>query len=173
MWLKANRWYLIAVAVLLPAAFLVALSSDWWDYVEEQEGHAIPVQGSAPVDYAGAQFSLLEWHAFDSTTQAGQAANLLPGTSLVTATVGVRPDSSAPFCSVELTDASGQRSWPEAGYSDADFDIAGGTESYCSTEATEPYRVQVYFVVPDDATDAPVLRLAVRDEYPAFLAFEL
>ena len=172
-WLRRNRWSLVAVAVLTPVAFLVSLSSGWWDYVEAENGRAIPVQGSNTVEYGGAQFSLLEWHAFDSLTQAGQSASLLPGTSLVTATIGIRPGQLSPFCDVELTDTSARRTWPEAGYSDADFSIADDAESYCDSTATEPYRLQVYFVVPDDAADHPVLRLSVSDELHAFLAFAL
>lgn len=172
-WLRVNRLYLVALAVLVPAALLVALSTDWWRYVEAENGEPIVVSGSQTVEYAGSQFSLLEWHSFSSQTNAGQEASLIPGTSLVSATIGIRPGELAPFCSFELRDTAGARSWPEADFTDVDYEIADDVENYCDSSATEPYRVQVYFVVPDEAATQPQLRLSVNDAYPAFLLFEL
>lgn len=172
-WLRSNRWYLVALAVLLPAAFFVALSTDWFRYVENENGRPIEVRGFDSVEYAGATFSMLEHKAITADSDAGVAAGLLPGTSLVSATVRVRPGESAPFCDVELTDTSGERSWPEASFSDADFDTAADAESYCSTDAEEPYKLQVFFVVPDDAAEHPRLELRVLDSQPDFLVFLL
>ncbi len=172
-WFTRNRFSLVALAVLLPAAFLVALSTDWWSYVEAETGRPIEVSGTETVDYAGARFSLLEWHSFDAQTDAGEDAGLLPGTTLVTAMIGVRPGDPAPFCDFELTDTDGSRSWPEASYPDADFTIDGSAESYCDSSAVGAYTVQVYFVVPDDAAENPKLALRVNDALPDFLLFLL
>lgn len=172
-WFKLNRWYLVSLAVLVPAALLVALSASWWSYLESAVGKPIAVRGSETVEYAGAEWSLLEWHSFSADTDAGEAAALLPGTTLVTATLGVRPGASPPSCDVELTDTAGDRSWPEAGYTEADFDIADSAQDYCDSSAEGPYTVQFVFVVPDDAADHPRLRLSTLDQLPVLLSFEL
>lgn len=172
-WLKTNRWYLVALAVLAPAALLIALSAARWSYVESANGRPISVSGSETVDYAGAEWSLLEWHSFSAQTDAGRAAALLPGTTLVTATLGVRPGANPPSCDVELTDTAGERSWPESSYTEADFEIADSAQDYCDSSAEGPYKVQFVFVVPDDAADHPRLRLSVLDQLPTLLSFEL
>lgn len=173
MWLTRNRWYLAALAVLLPAAFLVAASTDWFRYAEAQAGHPIAVQSGQSVEYAGATFSMLASDTIAAESEAGVGANLVQGTSLVTATLQVDPGSKPPFCDVQLTDTAGDRRWPEALYRDADFAITEDAESYCSTEAEGPYKLQVYFVVPSGAAEHPRLELRVTDSLPDFLVFNL
>lgn len=172
-WLRTNRWYLVALAVLLPAAFLVALSTDWWRYAEGENGRPVEVQGNDSVEYAGATFSMLKAETFAADSDEGVEAGLLRGTSLVSTTLLVTPGKEAPFCEVVLTDSLGNQTWPEASSSDASFYAADGTESYCSTDATEPYRLQVYFVVLSEAAEHPRLELRVFDALPDFLVFRL
>lgn len=172
-WLKSNRWALLALVVLAPAALVVALSAGWFDYVEQQNGRPIRAVAGQTVEYGGSQFSLLESYRVDADTDRGQAAGLRPGTTLVSATIGVTPGAEPPSCSVELTDASGERRWAEATFADADVTNADGTESYCSTDAEGPYRLQVFFVVPDDAAEAPELRFSRLDLLPDLVLFEL
>lgn len=172
-WFARNRWYLAALAALIPAAIVVSLSAGWFGYAEAQRGRPTIVEGTATVDYAGAQWSLLEWHAFDASSNAGKAAGLLAGTSIVTATVGVTPGAEPPSCAVDLLDSVGYRSWNEAGYSDADFEISDDAQSYCDSSAPRPYKLQVFFLVPADATERPQLRLSVLTLLPDTLLFQL
>jgi hypothetical protein len=172
-WLRHNRWYLIAVAVLLPVAIVVALSSGYFAYLESRDGRQTIVVGNTTVEYSGAQWSLLEWHSFSSDSDAGLAAELLPGTSLVTATIGVRPGDVPPGCLVELADASDTRRWDQASFLDTTFEIVDGAEGYCSTTAEGPYKLQVFFVVPDDALGDMRLRLWDAPTYPETLVFPL
>ena len=109
----------------------------------------------------------------DASTDRGQSVGLREGTTLISATIGVRPGAEPPSCTVELVDAAGVRTWDEADSTDADVSAAEGTETYCSTDATEPYRVQVFFVVPDDAARDARLRLYNLAIYPDLILFEL
>lgn len=170
--MTANRRYLIALAVLVPAAILAAMSSDWFRYQEFLRGEPIAAVAATPVEYAGGEFTLLEWHSFDSSTQAGQAASLLEGTELVTATFAVVPPSDGFFCETSLVAADG-REWREASFSDADFEIASDAEGYCLSDSVDPFTLQVYYVTPKGAVDGATLRISVSSEAPAFLAFAL
>lgn len=172
-WWRSNRWYLLAVAVLLPVALFVALDAGWFRYEEGRTGRPIPAVAGETVDYAGAQWSLLESYVVDSESDRGEDAGLRPGTSLVSVTIGVRPGDPAPPCTLELVDAAGTRTWDEAGYQDGDFAPADGVEDYCSTDATDPYRVQQFFVVPDDAAEGLRLRLYSLELLPELILFPL
>lgn len=172
-WLRSNRWYLVAVAVLLPVALFVALEAGWFRYVENRDGRPIVASAGETVDYAGAQWSLLESYSVDSETDRGQEAGLRPGTTLVSATVGVRPGAEPPSCMFELTDASGDREWDQAALADADVTNAAGTETFCLSDAEDPYRVQVFFVVPDEAAHDMRLRVYTLTLYPDLILFEL
>lgn len=172
-WLRANRWYLVALAVLVPVALLVALDAGWFRYVEQENGRPIAAVAGQTIEYGGSQFSLIESYRVSADTDRGEAAGLRPGTTLVSATIGVIPGDEPPSCEVELTDASGDRRWGEATYADADVTNADGTENYCSPDAEGPYRVQVFFVVPDDAAEAPKLRFYRLDLLPSLILFEL
>jgi len=172
-WLRSNRWYLAALAALVPAAILVALNAGWFAYVEGETGQPIVVDGSETVEYSGAKWALLEWRAVAAGTDAGEEADLLPGTTLITATIGVRPGEAAPACTVQLTDAAGIRSWDEAGFDETSYEVRSDSENYCDSNATEPYKLEVFFVVPDDAAADARLTLQSPDEYPALLVFEL
>ncbi|MGX5681216.1 hypothetical protein [Schumannella luteola] len=172
-WLRSNRWGLLALAILAPVALLVALGAGWFEYVEQENGRPVVAAAGDTVEYGGSEFSLLESYRVDADSDRGQAAGLRPGTTLISATIGVTPGSEPPSCSVELTDASGERRWAEATFADADVTNADGTESYCSTDAEAPYRLQVFFVVPDDAAAAPKLRFYRLDLLPDLILFEL
>ncbi len=173
-WLRRNRWYVVALAVLLPVALVVALDAGWFRYLENRDGRPVAiVPAGETVDYSGAAWSLLESYSVDASTDRGQSVGLREGTTLISATIGVRPGAEPPSCTVELVDAAGVRTWDEADSTDADVSAAEGTETYCSTDATEPYRVQVFFVVPDDAARDARLRLYNLAIYPDLILFEL
>lgn len=173
-WVTQNRWYLVAVGILLPVALVIALDAGWFRYVESRDGRPVAIATAGEtVEYRGAQWSLLESYSVDAASDRGQAVGLRPGTSLVSATIGVRPGAEPPACTFELTDSTGARTWDEADAADADVTTGDDVESYCSTDATEPYRVQVFFVVPDDAVRDARLRVYDLTVYPELILFEL
>jgi hypothetical protein len=152
----------------------VTLNAGFFGYLSDSEGEPIVVDGSQTVEYAGAQWSLLEWYSFDAESDAGASAGLLPGTALISTTLGVRPgEGEPPSCTLELEDASGERTWRTADYDESDFEHRDGTEETCLSDATEPYRLQVHFVVPDDAVEGARLRLFDGDLLPRLLLFPL
>jgi len=171
-WARSNRWYLIALAILVPAAILVALHAGYWEYLEGRDGRPVAVTRDEPVAYSGATWTLTEWSAVDARSAEGTEAGLLPGTSLLAATLDVEPGDAGLGCTVELTDAAGERIWQDAPYDLADYERDDDTIDYCDSSAEEPYRLQVHFVVPDDAVEGARLRLWSSDALPALLLFE-
>lgn len=171
-WARANRWYLVALAVLVPAAILVSLHAGYWEYLEGRDGRPVAVTSGEPVDYSGATWTLTDWQAYPADSAEGQDASLFPGTTLLAATVDVEPGTVGPGCSVELLDASGERVWQTASYDLAVYERAEDTIDYCDSEAEEPYRLQVHFVIPDDAVEGARLRLWSSDSLPALLLLQ-
>ena len=174
-WLRSNRWYLVAVAVLLPAALFAAASTDWFRYIENLNGKPIEASQFDTVEYANNTWSLLEYRSFDSSSQAGANAGLVAGTELVTATFAVTPPpaGSGTTCEFTLFDASGTKEWDAASNSDVDFDIVEGAENYCQPDALDPYKLQVFFVVPEGTATGASLHLIALVEYPAYVRFAL
>jgi hypothetical protein len=171
-WWRRNRWFLVALAVIVPAAVLVALSDGWFSYAEMEQGRATVVASGESGDYAGATWSVTDAGAIAADTDAGESIGLLPGTSLVVVTLEVEPGDEPPSCTLELEDAVGTRLWDPATY-DVDVSADDDAETYCPTDAEGPYTLQTWFVVPDDAVKDSRLRLSTLDGLPELLLFEL
>ena len=159
-WFRQNRWYLAALAVLLPGALVVSATTDLIPFLQS-DGTRIPVKAFDTVEYMGMEWSMVEHRSFDWSTEAGERAGLLEGTALVTATFAIDPGEVPTSCSFVLIDHDRIREWDDSGYGDADFEIAEDAEAYCDTEAEGPYRVQVYFIVPEEAAEGGFIE--VRD----------
>lgn len=172
-WWKSNRWFLLALVVIAPAAFLVTLSAGWFGYVEETEGSPVEVPSGETADYAGATWKVTDSGSLAADTEAGEGIGLLPGTSLVVATLEVEPGSTPPLCALELEDATGSRVWDPATSSDVDVTADADAETNCASDAEGPYTLQTWFVVPDDAVKDSRLRLSSLDSLPELLLFEL
>lgn len=173
-WTKQNRWYLLACAILVPAALVIASTVGFIPYLESESGQRIPVQSFVSAEYGSATYTMLEHHSFDWTTQAGENAGLLEGTELLTVTLGVTPGGGEfTGCEFTLFDNDRERQWDPASTYDADFATAAGTEEFCSSDAVDPYRLEVFFVVPAGASRDGFLELSYFTLQPSALSFEL
>lgn len=173
-WITQNRWYLIACAVLVPAALVTASTVGLFPYLESVNGDRVPVRAFESAEYGSASYTMLEHHSFDWTTQAGQRAGLLEGTELVTVTLSVEPGGGEfTGCEFTLFDHDRERQWDPASAADADFEIAADARDYCLSDEVEPYRVQVFFVVPAGAARGASLELNYFLLEPRVLSFAL
>ena len=172
-WITHNRWYLVALAIVAPAAVLVALGAGWFSYVEAEDGRPIAVEPGDAIEYAGASWVLTDSGSIAAEDDGAENLGLLPGTSLVFVEVEVTPGSAAPDCTLQLIDAPGVRMWSPASYSDVDLEADEDAETYCSPDAEGKYTLQSWFVVPDDAVADSKLRLWSREALPDHLVVSL
>jgi len=175
-WLRSNRWYLIAIAVLGPLAMLAAMSTDWFAYEERINGRPIVVEKGDTVDYAGAAWTLDASFVVPAESQAGREAEVPAGTELVVASVKINPSGvgdESPSCSVTLEDRDGTRTWDTALSGDVSLSIDEGASSYCDPSELNPYLLQVFFIVPDGAGDGARLIIESTDELPVLLSLAL
>ena len=171
-WLTQNRWYLVACAVLVPAALVTASTVSLAPYLQYESGDRVAVAPFESAVYGGATYTLLEHHSFDWTTEAGERAGLLEGSELVTATVSVTPgDGEFTGCEFTLFDHDRERQWDPSSTADADFET--DVPDYCLSDAVDPYRVQVFFVVPVGAAGGAFLELSHFTLLPRSLSFAL
>jgi len=172
-WWRSNRWFLLSLVVIAPAAFLVTLSAGWFSYADETVGKPVLVDSGESAEYSGATWKVTDSGSLGSDTEAGERIGLLPGTSLVVATLEVEPGATPPSCTLELEDADGARVWDPASSTDVDLSADSGAETTCASDAEGPYTLQTWFVVPDDAVTDSRLRLSDADRLPEVLLFEL
>ena len=69
-WLRQNRWYLAALAVLLPGALVVSATTHLIPFLQS-DGARIPVKAFDTVEYMGMEWSMVEHRSFDWSTEAG------------------------------------------------------------------------------------------------------
>ena len=170
-WALRNRWWLLALAVLVPATIVAALWPRWFEYQDRVAGPTRPVAIGDSVEYGGATFTLEQWSVVLSTSPEGEELDLPVGTQRVSTVVSVEPGEASPGCLAELVDPDGNRRWRD------DFeplpDLPGISDALanCDEEATGPYLVVFSFTVPDDLGGLGELELAVPDALPLRLRF--
>lgn len=154
-WLRRNRWFLVALVVLIPAAVLVSLIPRWFPYQGIQPEYDRVERGDT-VEYAGAEFTLTELQLLDGTEWGASA-----GADIVVATLTVDViDPQEAGCDIDLvSDAGGlERFWPSAIGDVGDYDIPDEYETLCTFQEAGAYELQVGFEVPaGQVPDADVL----------------
>ena len=172
-WWRSNGLALIALAVLLPATVAVTTVNEWWDYNSGRAAQAVEVEAGAEASFGGATWS----DARLTRRSDGPSLGIPPGTKLMVATVDVTfgPDRAAPNgCTLTLGEAMGaQRQWGSASTDPFDWYASEGMASYCASDATEPYTVEVPFVLPEDAQGPYTIDVSVGEELPRFLRLRL
>jgi len=163
-WWRRNGLGLAALVVLLPTTVAVTSWNGWTALFAERPTIAVDESPSETFTYGAA-----EWRLVDAARgRPQQSRTPLPeGMQLVVAQVEVTPTGAqSPGCTIELVERATGRIFTDdafAGYWDASAD----TTTTCSSEQTEPYVVEVPFMVPEDTGDVS-LTIAVVSELPAF-----
>ncbi len=163
-WWRANRWYLVALAVAIPAAVAVAMVPRWLPYLERQPVAEAVALGET-VRYSGAELALVELTVLDGDDWG------VPGADVVVATLEV--DVVEPvetLCTVEVVSSEGglERVWDAAPYS-SDFVVPDEFETRCSFAEAGRYDLQVPFLVPADEVAEPVVQVISAAELPRVL----
>lgn len=169
-WWRSNAVALVALAVVLPTTAAVTTVNEWWDYYSGRPAQAVEVGPGAETSFADAT-----WLDARLTRRSdGTDLDIPPGTKLLVATIDVEIDPGDPplGCTLTLREATGaQRQWGSAALDPFGWRTSEGMAGICSSEATEPYTVEVPFVLPDDARGPYTIDMSVGEELPRFLRF--
>ncbi|WP_395638806.1 hypothetical protein [Pseudolysinimonas sp.] len=166
-WLTRNRWYLVALAVLLPVAFVVSLIPRWFPYQGQQPQPESVALGET-VRYSGADIELTALELLDGDRWAAPA-----GSDVVVATLSidvVEPPEAA-RCEVHVvsSDAGFERRWDAELYSDSDYVVPDRFESLCTLTEPGSYDLQLTFLVPRGQVEQPVIELSSSAGLPRVL----
>ena len=164
-WWRANRGYLIALAVLVPVSVVVAMVPRWFPYVERQPVPEYVARGDT-VRYSGADLQLTQLTVLD-----GEQWGAPVGADVVVASFAidvVEPQQTR--CTVEIvSDEHGfERSWDPSLYS-SDYDVPDEFETSCSLAEAGDYDLQLTFLVPAGQVREPVVQVTIDAGLPRVL----
>lgn len=164
-WWRANRFFVVALAVLVPAAVVVSMIPRWFPYVQRQPVPDAVALGDT-ARYSGADVTLT-----DLTVLDGEEWNAPAGTDLVVATLSidvVEPVST--MCSVEVvsTEHGLERRWDAELYS-SDYDVPDEFETLCSFSEEGAYDLQLTYVVPAGQVAEPIVEVRTEAGLPRVL----
>lgn len=166
-WLTANRWFLIALVVLIPAAVFVSIVPRFLPYLESQPQPESVALGEV-VRYSGADIELTEFDVLDGNEWGAPL-----GADIVVVTLAIdviEPDESA-YCGITLVsiDEGIEREWDAELYPDSDYEIDDRFEQLCRLDEPGGYELQTTFLVPSDGVSEPTLQLSSSAELPRVL----
>lgn len=169
-WLRRNRWALLALVILVPAAVAAAMSISLFRYyadlqhdpvvVPEGEtgefvptrpgaGDELPVPVGEPAEFTMDSYVVVPWD-----TDVGREVGLLEGSEAVSVLIEVdatgMPEGTF-SCSAILVapGPQGERVWPMASGSDLDYYPSGDIEANCSLSQGSAFTWEAVFVVPE------------------------
>ena len=155
-WLRRNRWFLVALAVLIPVALVVSLVPRFFRYLAAQPSIEYVERGDS-VRYAGTDFEVFDLFVLDGGRVSAPA-----GTDVVV--VGLRVDVVDPpdeYCTLTLiSDESGvEREWDQS-YSSGDVDVPDEYETSCDLTEPGSYELVQTFLVPHGEVVEPVVQVS-------------
>lgn len=166
-WLRRNRWYLLALVVLVPAAIVVALVPRWFPYLQS-EPQAEDVARGETASYSGAEISLLDLEILD-----GEEWDARVGADIVVATlaIDVLEPTESTRCDIAVVSIDGdlERFWPAAIGDVGDYDIPDELSGLCSFATAGAYELQLAFEVPADQVSAPSVQFSSSSALPRVL----
>lgn len=165
--LRRNRWYLVALVVLVPAAIVVALVPRWFPYQQDQPQPETVARGDTAT-YSGAEISLVDLEILD-----GEEWDATVGADIVVATLSIdvfEPTEST-RCDIAVVsiDDGLERSWPAAVGDVGDYDIPDEFAGLCSFSAAGSYELQLGFEVPAGQVTAPSVEVSSSSALPRVL----
>jgi hypothetical protein len=166
-WLRRNRWYLIALVVLVPAAIVVALVPRWFPYQQDQPQPEVVARGET-ANYSGAEISLRDLEILD-----GEEWNAPLGADIVVATlsIDVLEATESTRCDIAVVSVDGdlERFWPSAIGDVGDYDIPDELSGTCSFSTAGAYELQLGFEVPAGQVTAPSVQISSSIALPRVL----
>lgn len=166
-WLRQNRWHLLALLALVPAAVVVSLVPRWFPYQQTQPQPEAVALGET-VRYSGADIQLTDLELLD-----GAEIDAPAGADVVVATFAIDVVDPPEFALCELrvvSDESGfEQFWDSESYSDSDYRVPDRFETICSLSERGPYDLQLTFLVPRGQVTGPVVELSSTAGLPRVL----
>lgn len=163
-WWRRNRTALIAVLILVPLSGAILVGNGFRRSRSDTPSDAIHVDVDQTAVYAGVTIGPV---SADFSSEASPA----PDSRVLLVVVPISGENPLD-CSITLRESTGaEREWSEAsGYlSDVDW----SAPRTCDAASTGPYSIEMYFLVPDDATGPFTLDLVEYGQIPRFLRLEL
>jgi hypothetical protein len=177
-WLKRNRWALLALVVLVPAAIAAALSIETFRYygAQSQQGTRVPEgepgsyvperpvpedEDAPPLDPPPpASMLLSDYLIVPWNSEGGRGVGLLEGSEAVSILIEI--DATGMPDDVYNCDAilvapgpGGEREWQIASGDDIDYYPSGDLHASCDLHSGEKFVWEAVFVVPEGvAADA-------------------
>jgi hypothetical protein len=166
-WRRRNRWYLVALAVLIPGALLVSLLPRFLPYLGSLTQYQDVALGET-VRYSGADIQLTDLMVLDGDEIAAPlGADVVVATFVVDV---VEPPESARCEFVVVSDEGGvERRWDAEAYLDSDYEVPEGVEQFCTLSEAGRYDLQVTFPVPHGQVADPVIELSSSAAHPLVL----
>lgn len=167
-WLRRNRWYLVALAVLIPAAFVVSLIPRYFPYLETQPQLETVARGEV-VRYAGADIELTSLETLD-----GDEWSAPQGADIVVATLAIHVVEPPEFSSCDIrlvasAETGYEREWTADSFTDSDYDIPDRFETLCVLDEARSYDLQLTFVVPRGEVADAVVQFSASAALPRVL----
>jgi hypothetical protein len=166
-WLRRNRWYLLALVVLIPGALAVSLVPRFFPYLADLPQYESVARGET-VRYSGADIQLTDLEVLDGETIAAPL-----GSDVVVAsfTIDVVEPLESAYCELVVVSSEGgvERRWDEQAYLNIDYEIPDGVEESCTLDEAGSYRAQFTFVVPHGEVADPAVELSSSAESPRVL----
>lgn len=162
---------LLLVPVLAAASVLWTLRLDWFPYLDDQPRDVTTVAAGESGAYARTGFTVTETRRVDGSTERGEELGVAPDATLVIASLDVEPAEGLGSCTIEAVD--GETRWDTAGFTETEYSVPDRFESYCATDATEPYALQLTYVVPTEVAGEVELEVSDRLLLPSVLRLEL
>lgn len=167
-WLRHNRWFLLALVVLIPVALVVSLVPRFFPYLETQPQPEAVALGEV-VRYAGADIELTNLEVLD-----GDDWNSPRGADIVVATFDIEVVDPLEFTLCDITLVSSaetgyEREWIAEIPYDTDYDIPDRFATRCDLEAVGRYDLQMTFLVPPGEVTDPVVQFSASGALPRVL----
>jgi len=165
-WLQKNRWFLIALVVLIPAAFVVSLIPRFFPYFADQPRPEAVELGDV-VRYSGVDIQLTQLEVLD-----GRGFDAPAGADVVVATFSIDVIDPPEFtiCDVTLvSDESGvEREWKSELFI-GDYETPDYFETTCNLTDVGRYHLQMVFAVPHGEVVDPEVQVTSSDALPRVL----
>lgn len=187
-WWRRNALALALAAVLLVATVGITSWKEWSDYFGTRPTQPTTVDVGIAAEFGGAS-----WQLVDVLAGTSDDVEQIPeGTTMILARVKVTPgamadaaegaeaagaaeaaETGSPGCMLRLSEEGSGREWHSAALRPIDYRTTPGYESYCLPGATEPYLLEVPFVVPTGASGELSLVIEVAQLLPKYLRLAL
>jgi hypothetical protein len=165
-WLRSNRWSLIALAALIPAAVVVSMIPRFFPYLADLPNPEHVDLGEV-VRYAGADFELTQLDVFD-----GRSFDAPAGADIVVATFSVDVVEPGEFTNCDITVVSAEsgveREWKSELFV-GDYRSPDRFETYCDLNTVAQYDLQMVFAVPRGEVIDPVVQITSWEALPRVL----